>query len=235
MNILDSIRQTVLVPIHPAGWPLVALFAVVGMVLTLIKGFLFLPSLVLTVWCVYFFRNPARVTPLRDGLVVSPADGRVVLVGERPAPDEIDLPGGKYICVSVFMNVFDVHVNRSPATGVVTDRFYFPGAFFNASLDKASTENERLGLVVETDGGQKIGFVQIAGAIARRIVCTAEEGDRLETGEQYGIIRFGSRVDVWLPKPVKTQVLEGQRVVAGETILADYGRGGKAVDEGRTG
>ena len=233
MHILDSIRQTLLVPIHPSGWPLIALFAVVGVALALIEGALFLPALALTVWCVYFFRNPVRVTPQRDGLVVSPADGRVVGIAELPAPEELDLPGAKYVRIAIFMNVFDVHVNRAPMTGVITDKFYFPGAFLNASLDKSSSENERLGLVMETDGGRRIGFVQIAGLLARRIVCEAVEGDRLETGEQYGIIRFGSRVEVWLPKPVKTVVLEGQRVVAGESVLADYGRGGRAVTEGR--
>ena len=233
MHIFDSIRQTLLVPIHPSGWPFIALFALVGVALALIEGGLFIPALAVTLWCAYFFRNPVRVTPQRDGLVVAPADGRIVGIAELPAPEELELPGGKYIRVSIFMNAFDVHVNRAPMTGVITDKFYFPGAFFNASLDKSSVENERLGLVMETDGGKKIGFVQIAGLLARRIICEAVEGDRLETGEQYGIIRFGSRVDVWLPKPVKTVVLEGQRVVAGETVLADYGRGGRAVTEGR--
>ena len=234
MHIFESLRQTLLVPIHPSGWPFIALFAIVGVALALIEGGLFLPALVVTVWCVYFFRNPVRVTPQRDGLVVAPADGRIVGVAELPAPEELELPEGKYIRIAIFMNAFDVHVNRAPMTGVITDKFYFPGAFFNASLDKSSVENERLGLVMETDGGKKIGFVQIAGLLARRIVCEAMEGDRLETGEQYGIIRFGSRVDVWLPKPVKTIALEGQRAVAGETVLADYGRGGRAVTEGRT-
>ena len=233
MDILQSIRQTLLVPVHPAGWPFIALFLVVGMVLVLIEESLFFPSLVLALWCVYFFRNPVRVTPQREGLVVAPADGRIISIDELPAPDELDLPEGKYIRIATFMNMFDAHVNRAPMTGVVTDKFYFPGAFFNASLDKASDDNERLGLVMETDGGQKIGFIQIAGMIARRIVCNAMEGDRLEAGEHYGIIRFGSRVDVWLPKPVKTLVLADQRVLAGETVLADYGRGAKGVTEGK--
>ena len=233
MNILDSIRQTLLVPIHPSGWPFIALFALAGVILTLIWGGMFFPCLALTLWCVYFFRNPVRVTPQRDGLVVSPADGRVIGVGEMPAPEEIDLPPGKYVRIAIFMNVFDSHVNRAPMTGVVTGKSYFPGAFLNASLDKASSENERLGLAMETDGGKTIGFVQIAGLLARRIVCDAEEGDRLEAGEHYGIIRFGSRVDVWLPMPVKTLVLEGQRVLAGESVLADYGRGGKGISEGK--
>ena len=234
MHIFDSIRQTLLVPIHPSGWPMIALFSAVGAILALIDGRLFFPALALTVWCVYFFRNPVRVTPQRDGLVVSPADGCVIHVDEPPVPDELDLPGGKHVRIAIFMNLFDVHVNRAPMAGVVVDKFYFPGAFFNASLDKSSRENERLGLVLETDGGRKIGFVQIAGALARRIVCDVMEGDSVETGERYGIIRFGSRVDVWLPKPVKTTVLVGQRVIAGESVLADYGRGGRAIDEGRT-
>ena len=233
MHIFESVRQAVLVPIHPAGWPFIALFAVVGGVLSLIEGGLFYPCLILTVWCVYFFRNPVRVTPQRDGLVVSPADGQVIGVEELPAPEELDLPAGKYLRVSIFMNVFNAHVNRAPMTGVITDKFYFPGAFFSANLDKASKKNERLGLVMETEAGKTIGFVQIAGMVARRIVCDAMEGDRLEVGEHYGIIRFGSRVDVWLPKPVKTVVLKGQHVLAGESVLADYGRGAKAIAEGR--
>lgn len=234
MHIFESIRQTLFVPIHPAGWPFIALFAAIGIGLTLIWEHLFFPSLILTLWCVYFFRNPVRMTPLRDGLVIAPADGRVIGVEELPAPDELDLPDGKYVRIAIFMNVFDVHVNRAPMAGTITDKFYFPGAFFNASLDKASKENERLGLVMETDSGQTIGFIQIAGAVARRIICDVVEGDRLEPGEHYGIIRFGSRVDIWLPKPVKTIVLDGQRTIAGETILADYGRGAKAVTEGRS-
>ena len=234
MHIFEAIRQALFVPIHPAGWPFVAIFAVIGVVLTLIWDMLFFPSLILTLWCVYFFRNPLRTTPQRDGLVVAPADGRVIGVDELPVPQELDLPEGKYVRVAIFMNVFDVHVNRAPMAGVITDKFYFPGAFFNASLDKSALENERLGLVMESDSGQKIGFIQIAGFVARRILCDAIEGDRLSTGQHYGLIRFGSRVDVWLPKPVKTIVLPGQKTLAGETILADYGRGAKAVTEGLT-
>jgi phosphatidylserine decarboxylase len=143
----------------------------------------------------------------------------------------LDLPKGKYTRIAIFMNVFDVHVNRAPMAGEVTDKFYFPGAFLNASLDKASTDNERLGLVMKTDHGTTIGFVQIAGLVARRILCDAMEGDRLRAGEQYGIIRFGSRVDVWLPQPVKVLVAAGQTTLAGETMIADYARGAKANAE----
>lgn len=233
MHIFQSIRQTLFVPIHPAGWPFITIFAIAGLLLTMLWDMLFFPGLVLTLWCVYFFRNPVRTTPQRAGLVVSPADGRVIGVEELPAPKELDLPEGKYVRIAIFMNVFDVHVNRAPMQGVITDKFYFPGAFFNASLDKASEQNERLGLVMEIEGGEKIGFIQIAGAVARRIICDVVEGDQLTTGQQYGIIRFGSRVDVWLPKTAKTIVLDGQRSIAGETILADFGKGAKAVTEGK--
>ena len=231
MHIFDTIKTSVLVPIHPAGRPFIAIFAVVAVILTMIWEHLFFPGLILTLWCVYFFRNPVRVTPQRPDLVISPADGRVLSVEDLPPPAELDLPDGKYTRIAIFMNVFDVHVNRAPMAGVITDKFYFPGAFFNASLDKASTQNERLGLVMKTDHGPTIGFIQIAGLVARRILCDVSEGDQLTTGEHYGIIRFGSRVDVWLPKPVKVLVAPGQTTLAGETMIADYARGAKAMAE----
>ena len=232
MHIFDAIRQNMIVPIHPAGWPFIAAFALVGLLLTLIWDVLFWPGLILTLWCVYFFRNPVRVTPEDSEAVVCPADGRILSVEELPPPAELELPDGKYIRIAIFMNVFDVHVNRAPMSGVITDKFYFPGIFVSANLDKAAAENERLGLVMKTDLGPSIGFIQIAGLVARRILCDAVEGDRLAAGEHYGIIRFGSRVDVWLPKPCKPMVLAGQKSIAGETVLARFGRTGKAVTEG---
>ena len=232
MNIVNAIRESIFVPIHPSGWPFIVLFVIVGIILTIIWTPLLTLAVIMVLWCVYFFRNPVRLTPLREGLIIAPADGKVLGVEELPAPDELDLPATQYIRISIFMNVFDCHVNRAPIAGVVTDRFYFPGEFLDASFDKASILNERLGIVIETDSGKKIGCVQVAGLIARRILCDAVEGDRLQTGEQYGIIRFGSRVDVWLPKPCKTLVLGGQHVIAGETVLADYARGAKSIDKG---
>jgi phosphatidylserine decarboxylase len=230
MNILNAIRDNVFTPIHPAGWPFIAIFAIIALILTAIWEHLFFPGLLLTLWCVYFFRNPERITPQGPGLVISPADGRVLSVEDLPPPDELDLAGGKYTRVAIFMNVFDVHVNRVPMSGRITDKFYFPGDFLNASLDKASEQNERLGLVMETDHGPIIGFIQIAGLVARRIICDTAEGDRLGAGDEYGLIRFGSRVDVWLPKPVKVLALPGQTAIAGETVIAEFAGKAKSKD-----
>jgi phosphatidylserine decarboxylase len=234
MHIFESIKQAILVPIHPAGWPIIAVFLLASLLLTLVWENFFTIGLLLTIWCVYFFRNPVRITPDDPDAVIAPADGRIISVDELSPPDELDLPDGKYTRIAIFMNVFDVHVNRAPMTGVIIDKFYFPGAFINASLDKSATENERLGLVMQTDKGPTIGVVQIAGLLARRIICDAVEGDRLVSGEQYGIIRFGSRVDVWLPKPCKPMVLIDQRSIAGETVLARFGRSSKAITNGRS-
>ncbi len=217
---LDSILST-LTPIHREGHRFVAMFAVMTLAF-----FWFLPPLgwigvVLTAWCAYFFRDPERVTPVRDGLVVSPADGRVSSIVEVVPPAEMNLGAELRTRISVFMNVFDCHVNRAPVAGTITLINYTPGLFVNAELDKASEDNERNALVLETDDGEKIGVVQIAGLVARRIVCWAKVDDPLGAGERFGLIRFGSRLDVYLP-PGKTALIAlGQRAVAGETILAD--------------
>ena len=222
MHILTAIREEILVPIHPAGWPFIGLFGV----LTLVLGFsfeaLFLIGVPATLWCVYFFRNPERIPPLDDRAVIAPADGRILNTDISDVPPEIDLPKGEWRCISIFMNVFDVHVNRSPLSGVVCGKRYVKGKFVNASLDKANTHNERLALVLDTGMKQapKIGFVQIAGLVARRILCDVDVGDRLAAGQIYGLIRFGSRVDVWLPASVVPQVRAGQKSIAGETVLA---------------
>ena len=222
MHIFDTIKTSVLVPIHPAGRPFIAIFAVVAVILTMIWEHLFFPGLILTLWCVYFFRNPVRVTPQRPDLVISPADGRVLSVEDLPPPAELDLPDGKYTRIAIFMNVFDVHVNRSPAAGTITKKTYIPGKFVNASLDKASSDNERLALCLElTNKKVNIGVVQIAGLVARRILCDREEGDKLATGQVFGLIRFGSRVDVWVPAEYQPLVYAGQRTLAGETVLCD--------------
>ena len=223
MNIYRAIREEVLVPIHPAGWPFIAAFAVVTFLIGYYMPLFFAAGVPLTLWCVYFFRNPVRTIPQKDGWVIAPADGRVISIGEAVPEAEMNLPEGKYRRVAIFMNVFDVHVNRAPIAGQVTDYIYRKGKFVNASLDKASTDNERLALTMEVDNPAKtkIAVVQIAGLVARRILCDAKVGDHLSVGQIFGLIRFGSRVDVWLPLETNVMVLVGQKTVAGETVIAD--------------
>ena len=219
-DILESMRR-IFVPIHREGYP----FIVVGLILARVLGHWVWAPLgwifaILTLWVCYFFRDPVRVTPLRDGLVVSPADGRVSMIVTAVPPAETGLPAEPMTRVSVFMNVFDCHVNRAPVTGRIVEQVYTPGLFLNAELDKASEDNERNAFVIETLGA-RIGVVQIAGLVARRIVTFAREGDEVAAGERLGLIRFGSRVDVYLP--LSAQVLAGldQMAIAGETVLAD--------------
>jgi phosphatidylserine decarboxylase len=218
-DVLESIRR-ILVPIHREGYPFIAIAAVV----TFLLGSWWSPlgwiGAILTVWVCYFFRDPQRVTPMRDGLVVSPADGRVSLITTATPPAELDLPQEPMTRVSIFMNVFDCHVNRSPVAGRILQILYTPGLFLNAELDKASEDNERNALVIETDG-TRIGVVQIAGLVARRIVPFVKEGDVLSAGERFGLIRFGSRLDIYLPLSTQVLVGLGQTAIAGETVLAD--------------
>ncbi|WP_316859654.1 phosphatidylserine decarboxylase [uncultured Cohaesibacter sp.] len=218
MTIIDSIKKSV-VPIHPEGHPFIAIFAIATVILGWFVSALFWIGLFLTLWCCYFFRDPSRITPLRKGLVVSPADGIVSSVGLAVPPKELDLSDAPMMRVSVFMSVFNVHVNRAPIQGRVRKVAYKPGKFLNAELDKASEDNERNSLIIDTDYGA-IGVTQIAGLIARRIVCWTEEGEDLPVGSRFGLIRFGSRVDVYLPTHVIPFVVEGQTMIAGETILA---------------
>lgn len=213
--------SSILVPIAREGRPFIAIFAVATVILALIADWLLVPGLILTAWCVYFFRDPDRVTPVRTGLVMSPADGVVVSVGPAPWPKELDMGDGEVQRVCIFMNVFDVHVNRTPVDGRVVKLAYVPGAFVNASLDKASEKNERQLVAMESRDGRPLAFVQIAGLVARRIICKISEGQTLLAGERMGMIRFGSRVDVYLPPDVAPQVALGQRCVAGETVIAD--------------
>lgn len=221
MNIIDSISSS-LAPVHREGWRFIAAFAAVALFFFWI-GWTPLAWLLvlLTAWCAYFFRDPERVTPLGKSLVISPADGVVSSIVTVIPPPELDLPREPHTRVSVFMNVFDVHINRSPLDGRITRLAYIPGAFLNAELDKASEDNERQALTVETDAGPAIGVVQIAGLVARRIVKFVEQGDRLAAGQRFGLIRFGSRVDVYLPDGIAVLAALGQRAVAGETVLAD--------------
>src|SRR5689334_15073098 len=203
-DILESIRR-ILVPIHKEGYPFIA----IALAATVILAWLWSPlgwiGAIFTVWVCYFFRDPPRVTPLRDGLVVSPADGRVSLITTAVPPVELDLPREPMTRISVFMNVFDCHVNRSPVAGRIVQILYTPGLFLNAELDKASEDNERNALVIET-GGTRIGVVQIAGLVARRIVSFVKEGDSLSPGERFGLIRFGSRLDIFLPMDAQVLV-----------------------------
>ncbi len=214
--------KTLFVPIHRAGWPFIALFAVAALVLGFFSTALGAIGAVLTVWCVYFFRDPDRVTPVRDGLIISPADGIVQKIDAAPPPAELEMGDKPRARIAVFMNVFDVHVNRVPIGGTITGLNYRPGKFFNASLDKASEFNERQSLRVTMADGRDVAFVQIAGLIARRIMCDVAEGQAVQTGERFGMIRFGSRVDIYLPDGVEPLVSVGQRAVAGETVLADF-------------
>ncbi len=227
--------DTVLVPIHRAGWPFIALFAAIAVGLSWFWTPLGVVGGILTAWCVYFFRDPPRVTPNRDGLVISPADGVVQRIDTAAPPAELNMGMEPLPRVAVFMNVFNVHVNRSPVDGKVTGKSYRPGKFLNASLDKASVDNERMSLRVTTGDGKDIAFVQIAGLVARRILCDVNEGDVLMAGQRYGLIRFGSRVDVYLPAGVTPLVCEGQTAIAGETVLADMKPAGSGQDVARAG
>lgn len=223
----DSMLSTVIKPVHREGYPFIGIFAAVTLVLFLIWQPLGWIGVLLTVWCYYFFRDPDRHTPQRAGLLISPADGVISLIEPAVPPVELGLGEAPLMRVSVFMNVFNCHVNRTPIAGTITAVSYRPGKFLNASLDKASIDNERNSVAVEMADGRKIAVVQIAGLVARRIVCEVKAGDVLETGERFGMIRFGSRLDVYLPEGVHPLVSLGQTMVAGETVLADL-----SADEG---
>jgi phosphatidylserine decarboxylase len=220
-SIISSIR-TMLVPIRREGYPFIGALLFVA----LFFGWFWQPilwiGLILAAWCTYFFRDPKRFTPIDKNTVVSPADGRVAGVSIVVAPKELGLGEQSRRRVSIFMNVFDCHVNRSPVTGRIARIIYTPGKFLNAELDKASEGNERNGFVIETEHGP-VGVVQIAGLVARRIVCFSHEGDELAAGERIGLIRFGSRLDVYLPVAANVTVAEGQTAIAGETIIAQFG------------
>lgn len=216
-----SMLSTFVKPMHPEGRKFVAIAAAITVVLFLIWEPLGWIGTGLTVWVYYFFRDPVRVTPTRPGLMVSPADGVVSLLEPAVPPSELGLGDQPMTRVSVFMSVFNCHVNRLPAEGTITKVAYRPGKFLNASLDKASEDNERNGLAVELDDGRSYGVVQIAGLVARRILCWSKEGQRLQTGERFGLIRFGSRLDIYLPAGVQPQVCIGQTMIAGETVIAD--------------
>ena len=223
MNMLSTFIK----PMHREGRRFVAISAAIT------AGFFFLAWLLpiltplawlmvgITIWVYYFFRDPKRVTPIREGLIVSPADGIISLIEPAVPPSELGMGPEALTRVSVFMNVFNCHVNRAPVGGSIKAIAYRPGKFLNASLDKASVDNERNSLCIEMEDGRQIAVVQIAGLVARRIVCFSEPEQTLKTGERFGLIRFGSRLDVYLPEGVQPMVCLGQTMVAGETVLAD--------------
>jgi phosphatidylserine decarboxylase len=222
MSILDSMRSQ-LVPVHREGYPFIAAFAVVALILFLLWQPLGWLGAIMTAWCAYFFRDPPRITPTRDGLVVAPADGVVSRVLPAVPPKELDLGDAPLPRISIFMSVFDCHVNRSPVAGRIARIVYRAGKFINADLDKASEDNERQHILVEGEDGTLVAFTQIAGLVARRIVPWIKAGDRVIAGQRIGLIRFGSRVDVYLPAGTSSQVLLGQRTIAGETIVGRIG------------
>lgn len=216
---------TFLKPMHREGVKFVAAFAVATVLLFLLWEPLGWIGVGLTVWCYYFFRDPVRSVPQREGLVVSPADGVISLIEPAVPPAELGMGPEPLTRVSVFMNVFNCHVNRAPIAATVAAKAYRPGKFLNASLDKASVDNERMSYALTLADGRQIAVVQIAGLVARRIVSFVDTGRALRTGERFGLIRFGSRVDVYLPAGVAPQVALGQTMIAGETVLADLGSG----------
>ena len=211
--------------VHPEGRKYVAIAIGITLLLTIISNVLFWPMVGLTIWVAAFFRDPIRTTPVGDDLIVAPADGLVTMIQRVAIPRELvgELGEAPLVRVSMFMSVFDVHINRTPIAGTIRQVVYISGKFLNADLDKASEENERQHFVVEGRDGRKIGFTQIAGLVARRIVGFAKPGDMVATGQRVGLIRFGSRVDVYLPDDCAPQVALGQRTIAGETVIGRVG------------
>jgi phosphatidylserine decarboxylase len=223
MSIVASIRKQI-TPIHPEGY----IFIAGAVILALIFDWL-LPRVgwlfwLLPLFVAYFFRDPKRHTPMREGLVVSPADGRVSFVGQAVPPPELELGDQPMLMISIFLSVFDVHINRAPVSGKIRKIVYTPGLFLNADLDKASKDNERNSLVIESSSGA-IGCVQIAGLIARRILCFVKQGEDVTAGARFGLIRFGSRTDVYVPLGAQALVTEGQTAIGGETVLVDMKSG----------
>ncbi len=228
MSIVNSIRSQ-LMPIRPEGYPFIGGFALASLILFWLWTPLGWLATVATLWCAYFFRDPPRVTPAREGIVVAPADGRVSQLANAVPPPELGLGARPLPRISIFMSVFDCHVNRSPVAGRIERMVYRAGKFLSADLDKASEDNERNSFVIAT-AGARIAVIQIAGLVARRIVPFVREGDAIAAGQRIGMIRFGSRVDVYLPEGARALVAEGQTAIAGETVLADL----KAAEPGRT-
>ncbi len=218
---LPFVLKTICSPIHRAGWPFIGVFIIVTIVFWQISNVLGWIGVFLTLWCIYFFRDPDRVTPDRAGLIISPADGTVHVIDEAVPPAELGMGEQPRPRIAIFMNAFNVHVNRIPCDGTVTGLNYRPGKKLNAALDKASVDNERQSIRITTGDGRDIACIQIAGLIARRILCQLRPDQTVHTGERFGMIRFGSRVEVYLPVGVNPLVAIGQTTLAGETVLAD--------------
>ena len=226
-KLVDLFRETdffnnISFSINKAGYPFIGIFFIITLLLFSLSDFLGWIAFLLSLWCVYFFRDPERFTPIESNLVISPADGKVLNISDSNSPDILgDTKKLKYKKISIFMNIFNVHVNRIPLSGKIIWLKYVPGTFFNASLDKASEKNERMIIKIDIGKNKYIYVVQIAGLIARRIKCDLNENQKVTTGERFGIIRFGSRVDLYLPPEIKINVIEGQTTIGGETIIAD--------------
>ncbi|MGI9391976.1 MAG: phosphatidylserine decarboxylase [Parvibaculales bacterium] len=221
MNVFSNLLSRIIIPIHHDGHKFILAFAIVSFILFQIWALLGWLGTILTIWCIYFFRNPERITRQKKGLIMSPADGVICKIAKKPPPIELRMGKQERICISVFMNVFDCHVNRAPAAGKISSIVYSKGKFFNASLDKASEKNERNAILIDMDGKKTLAIVQIAGLVARRIMCYAKPGERLHAGQVFGLIRFGSRVDVYLPIGAEPLIAEGQRAIGGETVFAN--------------
>ncbi len=221
MNNFIDLLKMVSFPIHKEGYKFILIFGLASILLALLSDTIGLIGLVLTLWCIFFFRDPERVIPVEENVLVSPADGVVTRVDYGiEAPEELGWGGRKVNKISIFLNVFNVHVNRAPIAGTITKVIYTPGKFLSANLDEASVENERNLAVVKTANGVEIAFAQVAGLVARRIVSDLKEGQSIKTGDRYGIIRFGSRADIYLPENIKIKVLIGQTMIGGESIIA---------------
>jgi phosphatidylserine decarboxylase len=221
MNDLLDALKLVTFPIHKEGYKFIFIFAIATAILALMSNFLGLIGLVATLWCIFFFRDPERFVPLEDNAIISPADGVVTRVEYgAEAPEELGYGKTKFNKISIFLNVFNVHVNRVPLSGSVTKVVYRPGKFLSANADDASVENERNSVVVKNSNGTEIVFVQVAGLVARRIISDLKEGQEVVAGQRYGIIRFGSRADLYFPENVEIKSLLGQTMVGGETIIA---------------
>lgn len=221
IHFLDALKL-ILFPIHKEGYKFILIFAFITILLALLSNFLGLIGLVVTLWCIFFFRDPERVPPMAGNAIVSPADGVVTRVEYGVlAPEDLGYGAKKFNKISVFLNVFNVHVNRAPISGKITKISYKPGKFLSANVDDASNENERNSAIVKTKDGAEVIFVQVAGLVARRIISELKEGQEVKTGERYGIIRFGSRTDIYLPEEIEIKTLVGQTMIGGETIIAE--------------
>ena len=222
LNTIDGLKKFI-PPIHPAGFPFIIIFIVAALILSVISDFLGWVGFILTIWCTYFFRDPERVKPDKKNILLSPADGKILFVGKSKSPDNLsDNQSKEMQKISIFMNVFDVHINRIPISGKISWLKYVPGTFLNASLDKSSEDNERMIIKIEYSKNKYVYVVQIAGLIARRIKCDLSENQSVTIGDRFGLIRFGSRVDLYFPNDCDPLVSEGQTSISGETILADF-------------